>query len=818
MFLGMAHELPCCIPMFEVRSALRSLIRRPSLSITIFLSLALGLGLLMAVLSIVDTVLLRPLPYPHPDQIVVVAMSQVEASGDTESERVSYPDYLDWQENNRYFSNLAAISEESFVLSGSEAAKRIDGARVTSDFFGVLGLKPVLGTVPREGWQESGAKVAVLSHRFWEGNFGKDSEIIGKSLRLDDQLYTIVGVMPPRFDIPNEALVWLPLDASDPRVGAEVRSARYLQALARLREGVDLESAARDLRALSQRLAEDHPENRGYIAKLIPLREKLVGDLRPGLLLLSTAVGFVLLTICINVAGMLVADGIARSGDMWVRLVLGASSGRLARHFLAENLILALTGGGAGLLAGIGASRLLVKLYPQELRLAGETMDIRGALIAAGLGIALTAGMLVSFPSMLLIARKRFGVASGKGVVGLGRISVRTQAVLLVLQLGVTLALLNAASLMLHSIAKLLSVDPGFRAEGLLTARISLPSYRYSEPFQRAAFFRELLQRLKNLPDVESTAAVTNLPFSGSDMLFGFSVENGAVRQVSAVNRKPSQAHYRAVSPEYFRTLGVPLVTGRFLEVGDEAGAPPVVVVNQAFARRFLPDSAPLGRHIRVMFGNGDPVRVVGVVGDLRHSGLGEEPEPEMYVPYTQQPWAFMTLVVRTGGDPQSASTLLRSEVAGLDPDQPVDRIETMEELIADSVAQPRFYSILLGAFALLGLAVSVMGVYGLTSYWVNLRRREIGIHVALGASRSRIQGLFLRKLCALALPGVVLGETLIYFIKKIVSGLLYDVSPYDSGTLLSATLVLLLSVVLAAWLPALRASGVDPAMTLHNK
>jgi putative ABC transport system permease protein len=804
--------------MFGTRSIVRHLIRNPSLSLTVVLSLALGIGVLIAVLNIVDAVLLRPLPYPHPERIVEVEMRRPQESDDAGEGRISYPDYRDWLENGRSFSALAAISEELFVLSGSEGAERIPGARVTSGFFAVLGLKPVLGAVPVGAWQEPGSKIAVLSHGFWESRLGKNPAVLGKALRLDDQLYTVVGVMPSGLDLPREAAVWLPLDASDPDVGAEARDARYLQALARLREGVDFEQAARNLRALSQRLAQAYPENEGYVATVTPLREKLVGDLRPGLLFLSAAVGLVLLIVCLNVAGVLVAHGISRSGDMWIRLALGASRGRLARLLLTENLILALAGGGAGLLAGLAASRLLVKLHPEELGIAG-TLGARGVLVAAALGITLAAGVLVTFPAALQVVRKKLGVASsGRGVVGLGRLPVRTQAVLLVLQIGMTLALLNAAGLMLHSMAKLLSVDPGFRAEGLLTARVSLPFYRYSEPHQRAAFFRELLQRLERLPGVESAAAVTNLPFSGSNMMFGFSVVDGADRRASPGDEKPSQAHYRAVSPGYFSTLGVPLKAGRFLSAGDEAGAPPVVVVNEAFARRFLPDGSPLERRIQVMFGKGDPLRIVGVVGDVRHSSLDKEPEPEMYVPYTQQPWAFMTLVVRTAGDPRRAAALLRSEVADLDPDQPVDRVATMEELVADSVARPRFYGVLLGAFALLGLATAVVGVYGLTSHWVNLRLREVGIHMALGAARGRIQGLFLRRPLALALPGLALGGALAYSLSRVLAGLLYGVSSQDPATLLSVAVVLLLSVVFAAWLPARRASRVDPAVILRNE
>lgn len=802
--------------MFEAPSTVRFLIRNPTLSMTVALSLALGVGILMAVLNVVDALLLRPLPYPHPDRIVEVKMSQAEKSGGVEEGRISFPDYRDWQENGRPFSDLAAISEESFVLSGAGAAERIAGARVTTGFFGVLGLQPALGTVSRESWQAPGARIAVLSHPFWESRFGKDRRILGRPLRLNDHLYTVVGVMPPGLDLPRQSAVWIPLDASDPDVGSDVRDGRYLQALARLRKGVDLAAANREMRELSRRLAGVYTENKGYVATLVPLRDELVGDFRPGLLFLSVAVSLVLLIVCINVAGVLVAHGISRSGDMWVRLALGASRGRLARLLLTENLTLALAGGGVGLLAGVAASRFLVKLYPQELGLS-EALNARGALIAAGLAVTLAAGLLVSVPAMLQVAHKGLGEAS-KGVAGPSRASIRAQAVLLVLQIGVALTLLNAAGLMLHSTAKLLSVNPGFQAEGLLTARISLPAYRYPKPFQRAAFFKELLARLERTPGIESAAAVTNLPFSGSDMLFGFSPVGDAVRQASSGNGGPPKAHYRAVSPDYFRTLRVPLVAGRFLEPRDEAGELPVVVVNETFAHRLLPAGSPLGRQIRVMYGDKGSLRIVGVVGDLRHSGLSKEPEPEIFVPYTQQPWAFMTLVVRAEGDPKHMIALVRSEVAGLDMDQPVDRISTMEDLVAESVARPRFYGILLFVFALVALATAVVGVYGLTSHWVSLRLRDVGIHMALGASRGQIQRLFLRKPLALALVGLVLGSGSASALSRALAGLLYGVSPHDPATLAGTAAALLLAVLLAAWLPAHRASGVDPAGVLRHQ
>jgi putative ABC transport system permease protein len=801
----------------DFRSAVRGLSRSPGLVTTITLSLALGVGAVIAVFNVVYAVVLRPLPYPFSDRIIEVTMSEPKAG--IRNGRISFPDYRDWLDSSRSFASLAAISDESFALTGAGGAERISGARVTPGFFKVFGLQPVVGEVPLEKWQEPGARLAVVSHALWESRFGKEPRVLGRALRLDDELYTVVAVLPLGVEFPHKATVWLPLDPADPDTGAEVRGGRYLRVMARLREGGGITAAAREMEAISHRLAQTYPKtNEGLVTELTLLHEELVRDLRPGLLFLSTAVGLVLLIVCINLAGILVARGIARGGEMWIRLALGASRKRLVRLLLLENVGMALVGGGAGLLVGIATSRLLVGLHPGDMDFAAAKSG-GGVLIAAALAVALASGFLVSLPVVIQMVLDRRHASSIRGISGRAptRFTVRAQATLMVLQIAVALALLDAAGLMLHSVVKLLSVNPGFRAESLLTARVSLPPSRYPETYQRAAFFRELLQRLNSVPGIESAAAVTNLPFSGSDMLFGFTpLPEARARQASAAASLP-KAHYRAASPGYFRTLGVPLLNGRDLDAGDEAESPPVVVVNQTFVRRFLPTGSALGRSIHLMFGNGKPRRIVGIVGDLRHFGLEQEPEPELYVPYPQQPWGFMTLVVRTPGDALRAASLLRAEIAKLDPDQPVDEMATMEDLVADSIARPRFYVVLLGAFALLALVTATVGVYGFTSQWVNLRRKEMGIHVALGASPGRIRNLFLQRPLVLALTGLLLGGALALTQSRILTSLLFRVSPRDPASLMGTAAILLLVVFFAAWLPALRASRVDAVTILRN-
>jgi putative ABC transport system permease protein len=793
--------------MMEVRPALRL----PASRLAVALAIAIGTGAVVAVFSVVYPLLLRPLPFPHSERLISVTMRQPQQG--IMGGRVSYPDFRDWRESG-LFERLAAVSQEQLVLTGGAVVERLSGARTTADFFPVFGLPPILGAIPREEWESPGARLAILSHALWITRFGGDPHVLGRAVTLDDEPYTVAAVMPPQLDFPPRVAVWLPLDVRSPDSGAEVRAGRFLEVVGRLRPGVRVEEASRRMREVSARLAAEYPEtNRGFVAELLPLHEQLVGDLRPGLLVLSAAVALVLMILCANAAGILIARGMARSGEIWLRLALGAKRWQIARLLLVEGAVVALIGGGLGVLLGRFTSRVFLALYPRQL--ATEATRSPGWMLPLfGLAVALVVGLIICLPAVAQAVRQGAASARGETSPGLNRVALRTQSVLVVLQLAVSLALLVAAGLMLGSFHRLTNVDPGFRSDNVLTARLMLPTSRYSQPYEYAAFFSQVLDRLAGLPGIRSAAGVTNLPLSGSNMQFGFTLLDG-VQHPAGV---PLRAGYRAVSPGYFRTLGVPLLAGREVEPRDTDKALPVVVVNRSFARRFFPDGRALGRRIQVMYGNISARQIIGVVGDLRHAGLVAPPEPEMYVPFEQNPWPFMTLVVRTAGDPGAAVPALRSVVSGLDPGLPVDRISTMQDVVSESVSRPRFLGSLLAAFALLAIATAAFGIYGLASHWVTLRFREIGVHMALGASPQRVRGIFFRRSLGLALSGTLIGVVLALMLGRILAGMLFGVSPGDPVTLLLTAAGLMLIVVTATWLPARRASRVDPVVVLRHE
>ncbi len=794
-----------------VRPALRALARSPLLTATISISLALGIGAVMAVFLIADTVLWRQLPFPAPDRIVEISLASTRKEANT-SGRISILDLLDFDRADGIFSTVAALSEESYVLPLRGTSERTAGARVTSGFFQVFGSQPERGAVREETWSTPGARLAVVSHAFWSERLGHSPTVVGSALRLDDKTYTVVGVMPPSFEVASSAQVWLPLDVTDPDVGADQRGARYLRAYGRLREGLSLKAASRELRTLSAILANRYPENRDLLTAITPIRETLFGELRPLLRLLAVAAGFIFLIVCLNVSGVLVAHTASRRGDYWVRRALGASPGLIIRAVVVQNLLLALLGGALGVLAGFLGSRLLIALRPGAYGTALQ-LTFPASSFAAAIGLALLAGLAVSLPVTLEV---RDEASPGRSLLGSRRATVRLQALLVGFQIASTLAILYGAGLALRSVARILAVSPGFEARGVLSARIELPPYRYREPYRREQFFAHLFERLERSPGVRSAAGTTNLPLSGSDMIFGFA----PLGEDSASPPRPSdppRAHYRAISSRYFETLRIPLVAGRSFSPIDREDSPAVAIVNQAFVRRYFADRGAIGREIRLFYGGGGPLEVVGVVGDLRHGGLTRNPEPEIYVPFAQQPWSFLSLAVRTEGEPAAAIPRLRAVVASLDPEVPLDGIAPLSDLVDASTAQPRRLGMMLGILALLAAITAAVGIYGIASYWANTRRREIGLHMALGATPADIHGLSLRRPLAVTLAGLGLGTAGALLFGRVLGSLLFEISPRDPQTLLATAAALLAVAALAAWLPARRAARIDPARVLNE-
>lgn len=797
-----------------LRYAARSLVKRPALSIAVVAVVALGLGAVSSVLNVVHASLVRPLPFPQPDRIMAVSTEHVQRS--VSQGRVSIPDFVDWQERSRSWEQLALISDESLVLSGVDPPERLAAARVSSRFFQLFGLGMLAGEVSPDAWEQPDSQVAVISEGLWKRRFGADPGILGRRLTLSDLPYTVIAVAPAELNHPRGSQVWFPLDVRDQRAGAGARGARYLLALGRLAQGVTPEAAREEMSGISEQLAQEHAKtNQGFKTNLTPLHERLIGELRTGLLVLAAAVALVLLIVCTNVAGMLLARGAARLDEVRLRFALGATRRSVAAQFLSESLLLALVGGAIGLVLGSAGSQLLVRLYPTEIP-GAESAGLTVATAGLALALSILAGLLFGLIPALQTARH--GAAAGsRGATGarIGMATRRTQAAILVLQLAVTLALLVGAGLTINSLAHLLSVDSGLdQSENVLTARVSLPSSRYPEASQRIHFFRQLLTRLDQTPGIASAAATTNLPMSGSNMLFRFSIEDRG--QVEPDRRL--RANYRAVSPDYFRTLGVPILAGREFDWTDREDAIPVAVVNQSFARRFLEGGSALDRRIKIVFGAKEVRRIVGVVGDLRHFGLEQEARPEMYVPFAQNPWSFMNLAIRADGEAGVLTPKLRTQLAAMDRDQPLEKVRSLQAYLSDSLARPRFYGFLLTAFALLALTIAVVGIYGLNAYWVRLRLGEVGVRMAVGASAPAIRRLFVGKVLRLALVGVVLGAGLSLLLSRFLSGLLFGVSATDPRTFLAMTSLLMASALLAAYLPARRAANMDPATVLRDE
>ncbi|MCP4549699.1 MAG: ABC transporter permease [bacterium] len=791
--------------------AFRSLRKRPGFAAAIIGALALGVAAGIAVFSVIDAAVLRPLPFPEPDRLVVLSMVDPGPHGG--HGRVSVPDFLDWKKESGSFSHLALVSGSggTLVLTGVDYPQRLPAASVSLEFFAVFGLSPIRGAIPANRWTAVQPGV-VLSHRSWRSRFGGDEEILGRTLNLDDKAHTVIAIMPPELDFPKGVEIWVPFEP----MPHGVRAARIMNALGRLQEEVPLEQAQTEMDVIARRLAAAYPDtNEGTGVDLVPLHEQLVGDVDTRLVILLTAVGFVLLIVCANVASLLLARATARSQEMQIRVALGATRRRLVLLLLTESLLLAAVGGALGLPLGLAGSRLFVALYPDPIH-GTDRIVPDGTVFGFHLLLVLITGLLFGLLPAFQGTKKALAGSLREGATHLTASAAtrRTQALVLVAQIAVTLVLLFGAGLMLNSLFRLLLVDPGLRPEGLLTARVVFPNSRYHESAQRAGFFTALLERLNANPSVSSAAAVTNLPLSGTNMLFGFSFLS---RPPDGPN-VPLNANYRAASPRYFQTMGVQLLEGRAFTAGGEPGGRPVAIVNQAFVRRFCPDGQAIGEVIRLFYGGGEPREIIGVVADIKYFGLEEDTQPEVYVPSSQQPWPFMTVVVRTAGDPMAMVPVLRTEVAALDEDQPLDQVQSMTAILNRSIAQPRFYGLLLGTFALLALITAAVGVYGLTAYWVSLRVPEVAVRVALGATPSHVLTMFVQQQLWMTLLGSGIGALAAFALTRLLTGWLYGITTTDPGTFLVMAGLLILTSLLASYLPARGAAAQHPAAVLRSE
>jgi putative ABC transport system permease protein len=799
----------------DVRFGARVLAKHKGFTAVAVLTLALGIGMNTAIFSVVNAVLLRPLPYEDSHELVQIWGTQPQL----DTAPMSPANFLDWREQNRVFKHIAAYTAQNINLSGVDDPERIRATRVSADLFELLRVRPALGrTFLAEEDQHGNHRVAILSHALWRRRFGASPTIVGQSLTLNDQSYVVVGVMPPEFTFPRATTeMWTPIAFSPGERGT--RNTNYISVIARLKPGVTLEQARSEMEALARRQQEQYPEsNAGIGVKVISYKEQVVGNTRPTLLLLLGAVGFVLLIACANVANLLLARAAGRRKEMAVRSALGASRHRIIRQLLTESVLLALAGGGLGLLLAHWGLKSLVALQPADIpRLAELSID-RGVLLFAS-ALSLLTGMAFGLAPALQASKLDLNHALKEGDKaaggGAGRQGLRS--LLAVSEIALSLVLLIGAGLMIKSFWRLIQVDPGFNPENTLTMVISLPTSRYAETARQVAFFQHAVERVSNLPGVDAAGVTTDIPLFGGNST-GFNVEG---HPPYAPGRRPL-VEFRSVSPGYFRAMGITLLRGRTFTEQDTGDAPGVVIINETLARRYFPDEDPIGKRLGFS-GPTDWREVVGVARDTRNYGLDEEVKPEAYMPYTQSAPGYlagsisgMILVVRTASDPQSMAAAVRREVQGLDKDQPIYNIKTMEQHLAESLAQRRFSMLLLTLFGVVAVLLAVVGLYGVMSYMVAQRTHEIGLRMALGAQAQDILRLAVRQGLVVILIGIGIGLAGALALTRVMAGLLYGVGATDPATFAAIALMLACVSLIACYIPARRATKVDPLIALR--
>ena len=799
----------------DLRFGLRVLLKKPGFTLVTVVTLGVSIGINTAIFSVVYAALVRPLPFAAPDRLFAVA-AENRRGGAAELRGVAPADFVDWRAQSRSFDALAAYTGGGLTLDSGGEPEPVSGVRVSDDFFGALGVRPAHGRLlGADDFGAGGARPVLLSHRLWRRRFGGDPKVVGSTLRLaGGGEATVVGVMPEAFRFPSYAEVWSPL----PRESGELRqrTSRYFSVVGRLKEGVTREQAQGELAGVAARLAEVYPQsNADWGVRLIPLAETLVGKARGALLVLFGAVVFVLAIACANVANMLLSRATARRREVAIRTALGATRWRVVRQLLAESVLLALMGGAAGLFLALWGVDVLVALVPDSLRFARlDEARVDGAVLAFTAGVSLLTGVLTGLLPGLKVSRAGLGEAlkeTGRGATAGGRLK-SARAALVVAEIAVTLVLLVGAGLLVRSFARLQRADLGFDPRNKLTLVVGAPQQLYGQTEKRADLYRRIQERLAALPGVRAVASSSSLPL---DWVLNFSY---AVEGRPARPGQDPQADYSSVSPNYFEVMGVPVIKGRAFTERDAAGAPAVAVINETMARRVFPGEDPLGRRLTVDYMERRvSLEVVGVVADTRQTPE-REPDIHIYDCYLQRPWLSAAFVVSTEGDPAALAGAAQRAVREVEGGRAATEVKTMERLLAESVAQPLFYTQLLSLFALVALLLAAVGVYGVMSYSASQRTHEIGVRLALGARGRDVLRLVVGQGMALALAGVGLGLAGALALSRALSGLLYGVTATDPATFAGVAILLTAVSLLACYLPARRATKVDPMVALRHE
>jgi predicted permease len=800
----------------DLRYGARMLLKKPGFSLIVIITLALGIGVNTAIFSVVYSVLLRPLPYEAPEKLAAVYSMYPQKN--FFRSQVSAPDFVDWRAQNKVFDAMSAYAWGGYTLTEGNQPERFYGLSVSANFFQVLRVKPLLGRAFLPEEEEAGRnRVAVLSYGLWQRRFGADPNLVGKGVRLNGESYTVVGVAPKNFRFPLVEL-YTPLTFTAESMSDMGRGSHFLYVIARLKADTTVAQAKTDIENISRRIERQHPvTNTGKYGNVIPYQQDLVGDIRLSLLVLLGAVSFVLLIACANVANLLLARAASRQREIAIRTALGAARSRIVRQLLTESIVLSLVGGGLGLLLAYWGADLLVRAVPRNIAdftPGWQQIGINSQVLSFTLLISFLTGIVFGLVPALQASKPDLTDTlkeSGKSSAGLKR--QRARNVLVVAEIALALVLLIGAGLLIKSFQQLQQVTLGFNPSHVFVANVSLGSAKYRETPQQLKFFQQVLQRVENLPGVVSAATVNAPPFGGStDRVFTF-----AGQPEPAPDAIP-HADYRVISPQYFRTLEIPLVRGRVFTGQDVAGAPRVIIINQELARRYCPNEDPIGKQIKLgRYAEDNPLHtIVGIVGNIKHHGLDAGFEPEFYYPYAQTPVRSSAIVTRTQGDPLSLTAAVRNAVLEVDKEQPITSPRTMEMAISDSVTQQRLNMILLGIFGVLALVLAALGIYGVMAYTVTQRTHEIGIRLALGAPARDVLKLVVGQGLLLAVSGIGIGLIGAFLVTRLMETLLFGVKPTDPATFGGIALLLLGVAFFACCIPARRATKVDPVVALR--